>query len=136
MGKFGRPTTYGDEVLEKSLEYLECFSVEHCERPEEVKDEVIPSIIGLCRYIKRGKTTVYNWIADKEDKNKDEFRDITSMIEEGQYIGLTSGGLSGKFNPMITKLMLSKHGLSDKVEVDNTSSDGSMSHPGYTIVDE
>jgi hypothetical protein len=39
---------------------------------------------------------------------------------------LLNNGLDGTFNPPITKMMLSKHGYSDKIEQDHTSSDGSM----------
>ena len=39
-------------------------------------------------------------------------------------------------NPTISKMLLAKHGYADKAEIDNTSSDGSLKHPGYTIVDE
>jgi hypothetical protein len=48
---------------------------------------------------------------------------------------LIDGGLIGDFNPTITKLMLTKHGYSDKQEVDNKSSDGSMT-PKVTLTTE
>ena len=48
-------------------------------------------------------------------------------MEETQERSLVRGGLEGKYNPAITKMMLTKHGYSDKVEQDLTSSDGSMS---------
>jgi len=44
-----------------------------------------------------------------------------------QHRGLVNGGLSGKFNPAITKMMMTKHGYSDKQELAHTSPDGSMS---------
>ena len=126
MGKFGRPTTYTNEMLDESVEYLRAFDTLQHERECLVRQEVIPTIVGLCRYIKRSKSTVYSWL---KDKDKEDFLDIVSAIEESQHISLVSGGLSGNYNPMITKLILSKHGYSDKMEVDNTSSDGS--HKGF-----
>ena len=42
---------------------------------------------------------------------------------------LINGGLMGDFNASIAKVMMTKHGYSDKQEIDNTSSDGSMSPP-------
>ena len=108
-GKFGRPTTYNDEVLASAFYYVEHF--------DEFESEVVPTVVGMCRYINRGKTTVYNWIADK-DPLKDDFRDIVSALEESQHIHLANGGLGGKFNPMITKLMMGKFGYTDKAETE------------------
>ena len=45
---------------------------------------------------------------------------------------MLSGGLGGAYNAAITKLMLANHGYSEKVQQDNTSSDGSMT-PERTI---
>lgn len=118
----GRPTTYTQEVIEKARDYL--IKYESC-------GEVVPTVVGLCRFIGRSKATVYNWI--KEDDKK-EFLDIVNEIEEYQHVKLVSGGLSGGFNPMITKLILSKHGYSDKVEQDITSGGEKLQHPGYAIV--
>ncbi len=128
-GKFGRPTIYTPQMLDESLEYLNLFSLKQGERECLVDQEVIPTIVGLCRYIKRSKSTVYSWL---KDEDKGDFLDIVSAIEESQHISLVSGGLSGSYNPMITKLILSKHGYSEKTEVDNTSSDGSMTPKAYS----
>lgn len=111
----GRPTTYNQEMLDKCREYLDTY---------EELGEVIPSVVGLCRHIRRAKSTVYKW-ADEPDK--EEFSDILKEIEEVQHIVLANSGLAGTFNPTITKLMLTKHGYSDRVENDLKSSDGSMS---------
>lgn len=111
VSKFGRPTSYNDEVLAAAYYYVEHF--------DEFEGEVVPTVVGMCRYIKRGKTTVYNWIAD-EDKTKDDFRDIVSALEESQHLYLVNKGLVGKFNPMITKLMMGKHGYSDKQEIESS----------------
>jgi len=48
-------------------------------------------------------------------------------VESTQERKLVTGGLEGKYNPAITKMMLTKHGYSDKVEQAHTSPDGSMS---------
>lgn len=123
-----RPTSYGAEVIEAAKEYLEVY---------KEKGELIPSVVGLCRHIGRGKTTVYNWAAETTPE-KAEFRDILEMIEENQHIELVSGGLGSAFNPTITKMMLTKHGYSDKQEIDHSSKDGSMTPPAvtYAVVDE
>jgi len=109
---FGRPTSYSDEILEKSNEYLEKY--------KELGD-MIPSVEGLCAHIERARSTVYNWA---EQNDKAEFLDILGKINEKQKRVLINGGLSGAFNSNITKLVLGKHGFHDRV--DNTSSDGSM----------
>jgi len=102
-----RPTTYTDELVEQARSYVDNYKAE---------GEIIPTVVGLCKYIKRGKTTVYNWL---KDDDKEEFRDIVSEIEEYQHIELLNGGLSGGFNPMISKLILGRHGYTDKVAVDD-----------------
>lgn len=52
---------------------------------------------------------------------------LESIKKAEQELLLISGGLGGGFNATIAKLMLTNHGYSDKAQVDNTSSDGSMS---------
>jgi len=119
-----RPTTYTPEVVALAKSYVHEY---------EELGEVIPTVVGLCRYISRSKSTVYSWM---KDEDKQEFLDTVNEIEEYQHIELLSGGLKGAFNSQITKLVLHNHGYSDKAEVDNKSSDGSLAHPGYKIVDE
>ena len=102
----GRPTTYNKEVLELARDY-----VDNC-------PNTVPMVVGLCKHINRGKTTVYNWA---KDEDKQEFRDILEEIEQNQHIDLIEGGLDNSFNSAITKMMLTKHGYSDKVEQDITS---------------
>ncbi len=127
-----RPTEYSKDVVNDATAYLECFNVEQSEREGLTNQEVIPSIVGLCRYINRARSTVYKWIGEE---GKEPFSDIVSAIGETQEIRLLSGGLSGGYNPMITKLILSKHGYAEKTEVDNKSSDGSMSPNTYSQED-
>ena len=102
----GRPTTYTKEVLELARDY-----VENC--PNKV-----PLVVGLCKHISRSKATVYNWA---KDEDKAEFLDILKEIEENQHVLLIENGLDNTFNSAITKMMLTKHGYSDKVEQDVTS---------------
>lgn len=101
----GRPTDYNEEMLETAWDYLDNY--------EKVYGHSIPSLVGLCKILNRGKTTLYTWA---EDENKD-FRDIIDAINEYQHFELVEGGLSGTFNSTITKLLLCKHGHSDKQEL-------------------
>lgn len=121
-----RPTTYTEEMLEDAREYLEVY---------EDKGELVPTVVGLCQHIKRSKSIVYDWAKHPDKK---EFLDILGEIEEMQHMKLVGGGLSGSFNSVITKMMMTKHGYSDKQEIDHQSSDGSMTPPGitYKIADE
>ena len=111
---FGRPTSYDDEMLEAANWYAENY--QEC-------GDVVPSVVGLCAHINRSKSVVYEWI---KDPNKPDFLDIYNKIQEGQERGLVNGGLAGGFAPAVTKMLLTKHGYSDKIEQDHTSSDGSM----------
>lgn len=124
--KGGRPTNYTDDLIDGALDYLESY---------KSKEELVPTVVGLCRHINRSKAVIYKWA---KDVDKQEFIDILGQIEELQHIGLVNGGLSSAFNPAITKMMLTKHGYSDKQEIDHQSSDKSMSPPEnvYKIVKE
>lgn len=107
----GRPTSYTPEVIAEAEQYLVDYREKH--------GQVIPSVVGLCKVINRGKTTVYNWIDDKSDVYQVEFRDIVDKILEYQEIDLVSGGLSNAYNASISKLLLTKHGYSDKQETEH-----------------
>jgi hypothetical protein len=108
----GRPTTYNQEVLDKAREYID-----NC-------PDVVPIVVGLCGYINRSKTVVYRWA---QEPDKQEFKDILDEISEKQENQLIRGGLLNEFNSPIAKMMLAKHGYSDRQEVDHQSSDKSMS---------
>ena len=106
----GRPTKYSPELLEKCWEYLD--------RYEEVGD-VIPSQVGLQVYVGISNATLNLW---KNQEGKKEFSSILDEITCKQQQCLLNGGLSGDFNSTIAKLILTKHGYSDKVETENTHS--------------
>lgn len=100
----GRPTIYSNELLSKCYEYL-------AKLPE---DEVIHSIEGLCDYIDIGKTTAHRW---ENEEGKEEFRAIMENVMRKQAKSLINGGLNGKHNPTISKLILTKHNYSDRSEI-------------------
>lgn len=103
----GRPTKYNQGILDKANDYLENYD------NDEYKD-VIPSIVGLAIALEIHVDTCYDW-AKQEDKK--EFSDILRMCMTKQQHKLLNSGLSGEFNPNITKLVLGKHGYSDKQEL-------------------
>lgn len=108
----GRPTEYSDEMLPKIRHYIDNFS--------EYGDKA-PSIVGLCRVLKRGRSTLYEW---SKDSDKGGFSDMFAEIGEEQERVVVNGGLSGDMNSTIAKLMLAKHGYSDKQETQLTGKDG------------
>ena len=118
----GRPTKYTPELLEKAATYLDEY---------KSSGQVVPMIVGLALHCGIDKSTVYEWMKDPKKK---KFSDIAKEVEQMQEVALASGGLSGDFNANITKLLLSKHGYSDKAEIDHTSSDSSMTPQKIEIV--
>jgi len=116
----GRPTKYNDEMVTLAEDYIVNFG--------EYGDAV-PTIAGLACELGISRDTVYAWMAEPE---KQAFSDIAKQLMTHQERKLTNGSLSNQLNPMIAKLMLSKHGYSDKI--DNTSSDGSMSPKASNVV--
>lgn len=102
----GRPPDYSPEVLNKANQYITDY--------ESIGD-AIPNVAGLSVYLGVARSTVYKW-AEEEDKA--EFSDIVNILLGHQENKLINNGLNGKFNPTITKLLLHKHGHSDKQETD------------------
>jgi len=109
----GRPTTYNEKIIALAYDYIE-----NC-------TDVVHSVVGLCIHMGRAKGLVYEWIKDPE---KEELNDIVKIVNELQEQKLINGSLSNTMNAQIAKMMLSKHGHVERKEVDNTSSDGSMSN--------
>lgn len=110
----GRPTSYTPELLQRAEEYLEQYAN---------LGDAIPSIAGLACHIGVTRETCHAW--DREE-GKEEFSHILKRLLQKQEKTLLTNGLGGVFNSTITKLVLSKHGYSDKIEQAHTSPDGSM----------
>ena len=100
----GPPSKYNDEILKEAENYIE----NHADF-----GDAVPSVTGLARAIKIHKSTLYAWSQDEE---KSQLSDMLEEILEEQERMLLSGGLLGDMNPTIVKLMLTKHGYSDKIE--------------------
>jgi len=110
----GRPTKYSDDLQAQAEEYILSY---------EDLGELVPTIVGLAIHLDVTTKTIYNWATEE----KPEFLRIFTRVEQTQHRGLVNGGLSGEYNPAITKMMLTHHGYSDKQQVDLSSTDGSMS---------
>ena len=107
-----RPTKYTPEILQKARTYI------------KTNERAVATHIGLAYLLEISNSTMYKWAGEE---GKEEFSDILDRIMQLQYLELTDGSLKGDLHGGISKLMLTKHGLSDKV--DNISSDGTMSSP-------
>lgn len=107
-----RPTKYTPELLEKANTYLTTYT------------RLIPSHQDLCIHLDISDATLYRWAEEK-----DEFKDILAKVKQMQFVVAMDGGLGGDMNANLVKLLMGKHGLSEKSVVDQTSSDGSMSAP-------
>lgn len=112
--KVGRPTDYKPELVAAAWEYAKGGWVD--------AGDPVPTVAGLACEIGVSRRVCYLW-ADDESK---EFVHILDEISKAQERQLVKGGLLGEYNAPISKMMLTKHGYSDKVETDVTSSDGSM----------
>ena len=103
----GRPTEYGSEVLEQARHYLENYA-------DEPYSDKIPSAVGLAKALNLSRSTIYLW---GTQEGKEEFSDILERVQDSQEHKLINSGLSGDFNPTITKLILTKHGYTDRSEL-------------------
>ena len=108
----GRPTKYSPALQKKADDYLTNYM--EC-------GDVVPTIEGLADELGIARSTLYAW-----GESIEQFSDTLEAINAKQARRLVSGGLSNELNSTITKLMLANHGYREKSEVDNKSSDGSM----------
>ncbi len=106
----GRPTHYSDEIERQAREYLTTY---------KDLDHAVPSVAGLSLHLGRSRSTLYEW---SKQADKKEFADILDKINATQEQVALSRGLTGDYNSAIVKLLLGKHGYSDKVESHNTVS--------------
>lgn len=103
-----RPTDYSLEMYEKAKHY-KANSTDY--------GDIVPTIAGLSVVLDVARSTLYLWA-----KEHDEFSDMLESIMAFQEKELVQNGLTSIFNPVITKLMLAKHGYADKQEL--TGKDG------------
>ena len=112
----GRPTDYNEEMQAKADHYAQNWA--------EAGDS-IPSVAGLACFLGVARATMHNWA-----KEHPQFLGTLDSIKESQEREALNKGITGAFNATITKLVLANHGYADRVQQDNTSSDGSMSPRG------
>lgn len=105
----GRPTKYTPELIEKAREFVAS------------KRGQFTMIAELALELGIRRSTVHEWAKDPEKK---EFSDIVEELQSGQELYLAKGTLNGDLNATMAKLLLTKHGYSDKQDL--SSSDGTM----------
>jgi hypothetical protein len=121
----GRPTEYNGEILKKTREYIDSCSDEL----ETVGDKIIfsvniPTIEGLAYHLKLHKDTIYTW---RKEEDKKEFSDLIEELLAKQARELVNKGLSGRYNPTIAKVLLTKHGYREGI--DQTTNDKDLPTP-------
>lgn len=104
----GRPTNCDQETIDKALDYIS----DDKDRNYLSHDHAMPSIVGLCRILNRSRSTLYRW---SEDENN-AFWDILASSNEFQEFVVLNGTLKGDLNAQIGKLVLGKHGYSERVD--------------------
>jgi hypothetical protein len=104
----GRPTDYSEEMLAQAKAYM-------LEGYRE-REEVVPSIAGLSRHLGKNRDTMYAW-----REAHPEWDELMGILLAHQEVIALNNGLTGKFNPAITKMVLANHGYSDRKEIDHTS---------------
>lgn len=123
----GRPTSYTENITTMAQEYLDSCTDEikqvvtgESEKFTTFKEKVVvklPSIEGLARFLKISKDTIYEW-----EKIHPEFSDVLHALRSEQADRLINMGLSGDYNPVISRMLLSKHGYAERTEL--TGADG------------
>lgn len=101
----GRPTKYTEELLEKARKYIG--------GQWEIEGDAIPSVAGLSVYLGVRRETLHVWA---NEEGKEEFSNMLGQMLAKQENILLNKGLTNEHSSVITKLVLSKHGYSDKLE--------------------
>jgi len=121
----GRPTKYTKDIGKKTDEYIEACEDEYkrwtslkslekgYEKYSQRLKVNLPTVAGLALHLKISRETVYDWASKNQDFS-DKVKDILSKQERV----LMEKGLSGEYNPMIAKLLLSStHGHRERSDM-------------------
>ena len=118
----GRPSKYTDDILVKAQAYVDGGYLQ-C-------GDVIPQMAGLAIELKITRETVHDWA---NDPSKPEFSYIVAQCLRAQERKLLNGSLTGDLNPTIAKLILTKHGYSERIQQELTGADGGSIKTEWTV---
>lgn len=79
-------------------------------------DVQLPSIAGLAVFLHVSRESIRTWAIGESDLEQ-QFSGIVDEILAEQENRLVSKGISGEYNPTIAKLLMTKHGYSDKTDI-------------------
>lgn len=118
-----RWTTYNDEFLKKTYEYIDsCVDSydefhktrgEKSDTFERIEVPKPPSKEGLALHLDVSRKTIYNW-----EKESEEFSDALDKLDCTSIVMLEQGGLSNRYNAVIAKVRLARLGVSETVQAD------------------
>lgn len=121
----GRPTDYSENIIQATQDYInQCVDtteqvvIGESEKFTSYKEKTIvnlPCIEGLAVHLGVHRDTIYEW-----EKIHKEFSDTLHTLRSIQAQRLINMGLGGNYNPMIAKLILTKHGYADKQELEHS----------------
>lgn len=137
--KGGRPSEFKEEYIDKVDEYLNSQIDEEYDwvrtegnssttKEHRIKVK-LPTLEGFANFIDVDITSLYPW----EDKNV-RFSQALNKIRNEQKRRLLEKGLSGDYNSLIAKLILSaNHGMKEKTETDITSKGEKIESINYIV---
>lgn len=85
----------------------------------------VPSLAGLACWFGVGRHTIRAWCDEDED-----FAEVVEGIHAMQEVRLIDGGLNKSYDGSVTKLLLTRHGYSDKSQIEHS---GTMRQEVATI---
>lgn len=117
-----RPTKYSNEIIPKTLKYIDGCEDEVRELvsgytrlgTEMYREKLIvhlPSIEGLSLELNVSVSTIYEW-----QKIYPDFSEVIKKLLAKQAHVLLNKGISGDYNAVISKVLLTKHGYREGTE--------------------
>ena len=105
----GRPTKCTPELIKEAENFI---------HNHEEYGWAFPSKLGICDACDISERTLYNWA---KDENKPEFLQMLEFCNREQERVAWQKGLNGEYNAGLVKLLLTKHGYSEKSHVEAQS---------------
>ena len=106
-------------MLDKARQYIATcvdeFKIDMKEKKILSIGVKLPKSEGLALFLGVSRSRLYEWANENE-----EFRDILETVNQEQVIRLIDGGLSGRYNPTIAKLVLAKHGYKEETAIEHS----------------